>query len=213
MAGRVTPQGNPLTLTQLEYYWTNNGGPASVAPIAGAIALAESGGRSVVQQGQPPATTGWGPWQITPGNASLLDPNANARAAVAKYKAAGNSFTPWTTYTSGKYRQFLRTGSNVPAYLLGGGLLAASGLGLATAGVEGAGAAAGAEGAVGGATAGAGAGGLSNLYANAKQGLGIAALASVLLDPGHWLRILMIVGGAILILVALVYMFKSQVMR
>lgn len=95
--------------------WMQGGGPQAVAQIAGAIAMAESGGRDIVQQGQPYATTGWGRWQITPGNSvpsvavdqGLLIPINNARAAVVKYQGAGGRFTPWTTYTSGKYQQFM----------------------------------------------------------------------------------------------------------
>jgi lysozyme-like protein len=109
------------TYAQLESYWEQGGGSSVTAPIAAAIAMAESSGENVEQQGQPYATTGWGLWQITPGNsepqygtdADLLNPVNNAKAAVAKWKAAGNSFTPWTTFTSGKYLQFLQ--GNVPA--------------------------------------------------------------------------------------------------
>jgi Lysozyme like domain len=109
------------TYSQLEGFWIQAGGPKAVAPVAAAIALAESSGENVEQQGQPYATTGWGLWQITPGNSEpnagvdqqLLNPQADAKAAVEKYQQAGNSFTPWTTFTSGKYLQFLK--GNVPA--------------------------------------------------------------------------------------------------
>lgn len=66
------------------------------------IAIAESGGTPrVVQQGQPYATTGWGLWQITPGNSEpqagidtqLLTAHRNGLAAVAKYNAQG--LTAW----------------------------------------------------------------------------------------------------------------------
>jgi Lysozyme like domain len=110
------------TYAQLEAYWIGAGGSNASAPIAAAIALAESSGQNVIQQDQPYATTGWGLWQITPGNSEpsigtdnqLLDPSVNAKAAVAKWKAAGQSFSPWTTYTSGKYFQFLQ-GNTAPA--------------------------------------------------------------------------------------------------
>lgn len=105
-----------LAYATLEQLWTEAGGPSAAAPTAAAIAIAESGGNpSSIQQGQPYATTGWGLWQITPGdsepqlgtNSQLLDPLTNARAAVAKFNAAGGTFEPWTTYTGGEYRQYL----------------------------------------------------------------------------------------------------------
>ena len=108
----------------LESLWTSAGGPANVAVIMAAIAMAESGGRNVIQQGQPYGTTGWGLWQITPGNSepkfgvdqALLVPINNARAAVAKYQSQG--LGAWTTYTSGAYKQFLGAGG---AAVSGGG--------------------------------------------------------------------------------------------
>jgi hypothetical protein len=124
------------TYSQLEGFWEQAGGPANVAGIAAAIAMAESAGNNVKQQGQPYATTGWGLWQITPGNSEsnigvddqLLNPQTNAKAAVAKYKAAGNSFQPWTTFTKGTYLQFLK--GNVPASNTGTSTVTASASGL-----------------------------------------------------------------------------------
>src|SRR5215469_3859368 len=57
------PQGG-YSYSQLEGFWTGAGGSAITAPIAAAIAMAESGGSNVIQQGQPYSTTGWGLWQI-----------------------------------------------------------------------------------------------------------------------------------------------------
>jgi len=100
---------------QLEQLWINAGGPAAQAPVAAAIAEAESGGNSLaaypnttVAPGKGSNTDATGLWQILgvpPGftPAQLTDPVANAQMAVAKYKAANNSFTPWQTYTSGAY--------------------------------------------------------------------------------------------------------------
>jgi hypothetical protein len=115
--GTVIPsQGGTISKTAVEGYWIAAGGPSNEAPTAAAISEAESGLQpGVVQQGQPYATTGWGLWQITPGNSepsigvdkALLNGLTNARAAVAKYRAAGNSFSPWTTYTSGAYRAYM----------------------------------------------------------------------------------------------------------
>jgi len=85
-------------------------GPAAVLV---ATAHPESGASDVTQQGQPYATTGWGVWQITPGNSepqygtnqALLNPQNNAYAAAAKLRSQG--LDAWTTVTSGKYLPFL----------------------------------------------------------------------------------------------------------
>lgn len=100
--------GGALSYGQLEQLWVSGGGPPSVEAIAAAIAMAESRGQDVVQQGQPYATTGVGYWQITPGGS--LDPLTNAQEAVAKYHGAGDTFRPWTTYMDGAYRAFLQGG-------------------------------------------------------------------------------------------------------
>jgi Lysozyme like domain len=99
---------------QLEQLWINAGGPAAQAPVAAAIAEAESAGNSLaaypnttVAAGKGSNTDATGLWQILgvpPGftPAQLTDPLANAQMAVAKYNAAGG-FTPWVTYTDGDY--------------------------------------------------------------------------------------------------------------
>lgn len=108
---------------QLEQLWINAGGPAAQAPVAAAIAEAESRGNSLaaypnttVAPGQGSNTDATGLWQILgvpPGftPAQLTDPVANAQMAVAKYKAAGNSFTPWVTYTDGSYLPLVNNGT------------------------------------------------------------------------------------------------------
>src|ERR1035437_3738056 len=87
-----------LTFGQLESLWVGNGGDPNWAPTMAGIAFMESGGNYLsVQQGQPYATTGWGLWQITPGNSEpkvgtdnqLLDQNLNAQAALAKFASQG----------------------------------------------------------------------------------------------------------------------------
>jgi hypothetical protein len=107
------------SLRQIENYWIGAGGPGGgTAHVAAAITGAESGfNPRAVQQGQPYATTGWGLWQITPGDSepqfgidqALLNPMNNARAAVAKYRAAGG-FSPWTTFMDGAYLRFMDQG-------------------------------------------------------------------------------------------------------
>jgi hypothetical protein len=111
---------------QLEQLWINAGGSTATAPVAAAIAEAESGGNSLaaypgttVAAGAGSNTDATGLWQIlgvpagfTP--AQLTDPVANAQMAVAKYKGAGNSFSPWVTYTSGAYLPYV-SNSAVPS--------------------------------------------------------------------------------------------------
>jgi hypothetical protein len=96
-------------------YWELAGGPPSVAETAEAITGAESSFLpGIIQPSEPYSTTGWGLWQITPGNSvpvfgedfQLLDPWNNAEAAVSKYDAAGG-FGPWTTWVDGAYESFL----------------------------------------------------------------------------------------------------------
>lgn len=91
------------------------GWPAGPAVIAVAITEPESGrDASIVQAGQPYATTGWGLWQITPGNSvpqfgingQLLNPLNNAKAGHWKWAQAGG-FSPWTTYENGLERPFI----------------------------------------------------------------------------------------------------------
>lgn len=122
--GLISAGGGAMPYGAIEGVWERAGGPKNVAALMAAIAEAESSGIPTnIQQGQPYATTGWGLWQITPGNSvpqfgvnqALLNPLNNARAALAKYRSQG--LGAWTTYTSGAYRQFLH--GNIPANLSG----------------------------------------------------------------------------------------------
>lgn len=148
------------------YTWAVQAGfsPAE-AVIATAITFPESGGYpGIVQSGQPYSKTGWGLWQITPGNSvpsvgvdnALLDGATNARAAYAKYHAAGNSFQPWTTYDDGKYKSFL---SQAQA--------GASGAGNVTAGIGGP-VTGGAANGIGGPVNGSGLASWTKLYGSAS---------------------------------------------
>jgi len=91
-----------------------------------AIAHPESGANAAaVQQGQPYATTGWGLWQITPGNSepqfginqALLNPQKNADAAAAKLKSQG--LGAWTTYTGGLYRPYFGAAEQAVSHVYG----------------------------------------------------------------------------------------------
>jgi Lysozyme like domain len=113
---------------QLMGLWVNNGGSPAVAPVAAAIAEAESGGCSTALN--PADNNGtqssFGLWQISNGThnppaANIYDGNVNARLAVAKYRAAGNQFTPWGTYNSGAYARYLSPGTTPDTSVPGGG--------------------------------------------------------------------------------------------
>lgn len=110
--GATGQTGTVYSYAQLEGLWINAGGPATLAPLAAAIALAESGGCSaaVNPTDNNGTQTSWGLWQISNGTHSqpvsgILNPATNAAQAVAKYQAAGG-FSPWGTYDSGAYKAY-----------------------------------------------------------------------------------------------------------
>jgi hypothetical protein len=109
--------GTKYTYPQLEGLWINAGGPTAVAYIAAAIALAESGGCTAALNltDNNGTQTSVGLWQTSNGTHSYPSTwstaAGNATEAVAKYKGAGNSFSPWGTYDSGAYKQYLNSGT------------------------------------------------------------------------------------------------------
>jgi hypothetical protein len=101
--------------------WIGAGGPPSLARIAAAIALAESGGNPNAHN--PSGATGL--WQIlgqvVPGN--LYNAAVNAANAVKKWSDAphgGHNFSPWVQYTTGAYKAFLARGGFVQRFDKGG---------------------------------------------------------------------------------------------
>jgi hypothetical protein len=91
-----------------------------------AIALAESGGNTEAHNGKPPDDS-YGLWQINmlgamgparrkkfgiKDNKALFDPDINAKAALIIYREQG--LKAWTTYTSGKYKQFMDDAAGSP---------------------------------------------------------------------------------------------------
>jgi len=116
-SSKATPAAasGSLNTAAIGGYWVLAGGPSSEAETAEEITGAEAAfDPGIIQAGMPYSTTGWGLWQITPGNSEptygedyqLLDPWNNAEAAFAKYQGDGDSFDPWTTYVDGKYKDF-----------------------------------------------------------------------------------------------------------
>jgi hypothetical protein len=114
-----------FTHDELVSLWEYVGGPSSVADIAAAIALAESSGCKYAHAG--PTDTRPSPqcvyretdqensdglWQVNLFAHSeytddeLYDAVGNARAALA-VSSGGSDFSPWTTFTSGAFTQYL----------------------------------------------------------------------------------------------------------
>lgn len=105
-AGGLTSAGGGFDKAALAALWRQAGGPANVANLMAAIALAESGGNPNAHN--PSGATGL--WQILgnpfPGNAR--DPLTNARMAVSKYQSQG--LGAWEAYTRGMHKRFLSGG-------------------------------------------------------------------------------------------------------
>ena len=105
--------------SQLEGLWTSAGGPAAMAPVMAAIAMAESGGNPDAYNSSGAS----GLWQILGAVRSgdqgrLFNAQVNAKEAVLKYQSQG--LGAWTTYTSGAYRKFLRKGVKASKSILTG---------------------------------------------------------------------------------------------
>jgi hypothetical protein len=103
-----------LSASQIAQYAANAGFTGANIAVAVAVALAESGG-SPNALGDVNISPGGsvGLWQINLAahpelaGENLNDPQTNANAAFGVYTAAGNSFSPWTTYVDGTYNSFL----------------------------------------------------------------------------------------------------------
>jgi Lysozyme like domain len=113
MTSSLAPGNIQYNYAQLEGIWNQAGGSPGAAPIAAAIAMAESGGNTTATDNDSNGTVDRGLWQINSvhGAQSTYDVMGNARAAIA-ISNNGTNWAPWTTYTNGAYRQFLQT--NVP---------------------------------------------------------------------------------------------------
>jgi len=106
--------GGDFSKNALKQLWNRAGGAPSVANLAAAVALAESGGLSTAQNINSDGSIDRGLWQINSvhGNLSTFDPFANAKAAV-KISSGGTDWNPWTTFKSGAYQKFLQLGGLV----------------------------------------------------------------------------------------------------
>lgn len=109
-AQTTAAHGGTYSCSGLEQLWEQAGGPRSEAFTAAEIAMAESSGESdsMNYTDNGGTQTSVGLWQDSTGThdypASWTTPAGNAAEAVAKYAGAGDSFSPWGTYSSGAYR-------------------------------------------------------------------------------------------------------------
>lgn len=102
-----------LTIDQIAQDMRNAGFPASSIPIGTAIVLAESGGRTDAVNNSDPYGGSWGLWQINGAHFNgettvgcALDPQCATNFAF-QLSSGGQNWTPWGTYTSGAYQQYL----------------------------------------------------------------------------------------------------------
>lgn len=171
----------PLSDSEIAGAVRDAGFPKHSWTVAVAVALAESGGNPTATNHNSNGSTDYGLFQINSVHADLLskhnwqDPTDNARMALA-ISAHGNNWTPWVAFTTGRYRMYLpraKAATGKPATPSGGGTGDAS-PGVATAGFPGSGIITGAE----------------NLW-------------SLLTNPETWKRLMWIIGGSFLVLLAL----------
>lgn len=116
-----------LTPTQIEQYAYNAGFRGDALKVAVAVAVAESGGNPMAYNPETAAGTKSGSgsrglWQIYGSahpqynNNAVYDPQINASAAYSVYKAAGETFRPWSTYTNGSAQQIAKS-LNLPSVI------------------------------------------------------------------------------------------------
>lgn len=105
-----------LSAQQIAQYAANAGFQNDDLIVAVAIALAESSGNPQAHGDLTLKGSGsYGLWQIYshahpefgPDFTQLFDPQTNANAAYQVFKAAGNSFTPWSTFNNAAYAKYL----------------------------------------------------------------------------------------------------------
>jgi hypothetical protein len=108
------------TYAQLEGLWIANGGSRATAPIAAAIAEAESGGESTATSRNPDGGTNVGLWQLDTRGvgagfsvAQLQSPSQNAQVA-RKGSNDGKNWGAWETFVTGAYKRFM-SNSTTPA--------------------------------------------------------------------------------------------------
>lgn len=110
---------------------------ANEISIATAIALAESGGNPAAENhANKDGSIDYGLWQINTVHANRfrlikykdsnlwahrLEPEANAMMAYQVFANAGRSWSPWTVYRTGAYKQYLARGDKAASGLINSG--------------------------------------------------------------------------------------------
>jgi hypothetical protein len=120
------------TYAQLQGIWIQAGGSAATAPVAAAIAEAESSGNATVTSSNPDGGTNVGLWQLDTlgvgsgySVAQLSDPATNAAVAV-NGSGNGSNWSDWETYANGAYKAFLNNGTTPDTTGLPAGTTAAT---------------------------------------------------------------------------------------
>lgn len=182
-----------LTARQIAEPAHNAGFTGTQLVVAVAIALAESGGNTLATHTNTNGSKDYGLWQINSVHADLLrsytwsNPQDNAIMAHRVFADAGNKFTPWSTYKSGRYLAFMSVAR---------GAVSASGSPLPST-------AAGSKPSnVGGGGTGAQPSGLP--LPNPVGALqGITDFVNLMLNPHTWLRLAMFGAGIALVFMGL----------
>jgi hypothetical protein len=105
-----------MTAAEIGTIAANAGFTGDDLVTAVAVAMAESSGNPNDLGDIGIGQGSFGLWQISsrwhpeygPDFTQLYDPQTNANAAFAIYSAAGNSFSPWSTFKSGAYKANLQ---------------------------------------------------------------------------------------------------------
>lgn len=112
-----TGKGGKASIQDLENAWIAAGGNRASAPIAAAIAMAESSGSGKCAPDPPGESCSV--WQVHMNDHPQYDRNRLQTDLVYAAKAAveisnnGRNWNPWTTYTHGKYQQFMNEARRV----------------------------------------------------------------------------------------------------
>jgi cell wall-associated NlpC family hydrolase len=108
---------------QIAQYARQAGFPEDQIPTAVAIAMAESSGNAGATHGNTNGSTDYGLMQINSIHSNLLsqynwnDPAQNMQMAYQIWKDAGGNWSPWVTYNTGAYQNYLDTGNSAASYV------------------------------------------------------------------------------------------------